>query len=95
MMPLTPIVKLYLINRKHALFGLYEVEPRPVLLRRKDGAGFDEVEILDALGVGMTLFPFSHSETTPATQSSVFVREAQQWFDSLWDHLADEADFGI
>ena len=94
-MPLTPIAKLYIINRKHALFGMYHVEPRPVRLHAKEGPGFEEVEILDSLGLGMTLFPFSRSETAPATQQSVFVREAQRWFDSLWDHLADEADFGI
>lgn len=93
-MPLTPIAKLYIINRKHALFGMYNVEKRPVPLHAKEG-GHEEVEILDALALGMTLFPFSRSETSPATQQSVFVDQAQQWFDSLWDHLANEADFGI
>ncbi|MCM2577317.1 winged helix-turn-helix domain-containing protein [Streptomyces meridianus] len=94
-MPLTPIAKLYLINGKHALFGMYPVEERPARLHAKNGGGYEEVEILDSLGVGMTLFPFSLSETAATTQQSVFVREAQRWFDSLWDHLADEAEFGI
>lgn len=95
-MPLTPIAKLYLINRRHALFGMYRVVKRPVDVRSADAPEETEkLDIFDVLGVGATLFPFSGADTHATAQESTFVEHAQRWFDSLWDTLARDATFGI
>ncbi|WP_405779327.1 GntR family transcriptional regulator [Streptomyces sp. NBC_00859] len=81
--PFTPPLKLYLLNKDQLLEGYYTLEqwtPEPI-----DGV---EVTILDSLGVGATLFPY----TKPA--QALKVEAAQKFFDSYWDQLAQDADFG-
>lgn len=78
----TPSMKLYLLNGREALFGLYRVVERPVEL---DG---EMTEIFDVLGMGATLFRHVRDED-PKSRDSVFVDEAQRWFDSLWERLAE------
>jgi DNA-binding transcriptional regulator YhcF (GntR family) len=94
-MPLTPIAKLYIVNRRHALFGMYRVVKRPVDVRAAADAPeqTEKLEIFDVMGLGATLFPFTGSDTETATQESTFVDQAQRWFDSLWDHLAHDTTF--
>ncbi|MGP3953158.1 hypothetical protein [Streptomyces sp. 7N604] len=93
-MPLTTIAKLYIINRRHALFGMYRVVKRPVGVRAAAvPEQTEKLEIFDVMGLGAALFPFSGSDTE-TTQESTFVDQAQSWFDSLWDNLAHEATFG-
>ncbi|MEU6084583.1 GntR family transcriptional regulator [Streptomyces sp. NPDC047108] len=93
-MPLTPIAKLYIINRRHALFGMYRVVKRPVDVRAADDSGRTEkLEIFDVMGLGATLFPFTGGDTETVSQDATFVDHAQRWFDSLWDHLAHDARF--
>ncbi|MFE2375034.1 winged helix-turn-helix domain-containing protein [Streptomyces sp. NPDC059398] len=81
--PFTPPLKLYLLNKDQLLEGYYTLEqwtPEPI-----DGV---EVTILDSLGVGATLFPY----TKPG--QALKVEAAQRFFDSYWDQLAQDADFG-
>ncbi|MGI5251427.1 GntR family transcriptional regulator [Actinacidiphila glaucinigra] len=85
--PLTPLGKLYLLNKREALHGFYQLVERPIEL---DG---EEIAIYDVLGVGATLFRYQ-ADDDPASRASIFVSKAQQWFDSLWEYLAQEATFG-
>jgi hypothetical protein len=78
----TPTIKLYLLNGQEALFGLYRVVERPVEL---EGSMTD---IYDVLGMGATLFRHVKDDD-PKSRDSVFVDEAQRWFDSLWERLAE------
>ncbi|MET8678457.1 GntR family transcriptional regulator [Streptomyces sp. NPDC004647] len=94
-MPLTPVAKLYIINRRHALLGMYRVVKRPIDVRTLDEKDLEQVEIFDVLGIGATLFPFSESDHDPGAQGSIFVDQAQRWFDSLWDNLAHPTTFGV
>jgi hypothetical protein len=77
----TPFTKLYLLNRREALFGLYRVVERPVQIEGQ------MTDIYDVLGMGATLFRHV-KDGDPKSHDSVFVDEAQRWFDSLWERLA-------
>ncbi|MEV5607813.1 winged helix-turn-helix domain-containing protein [Streptomyces sp. NPDC052225] len=79
---LTPIFKLYLINRTQALHAPYEVIERPIVL------GDTEVAALDVLGLGATLTHYVVDEKNPNGRGSVFIKGWQAWFDSVWTHLA-------
>jgi DNA-binding transcriptional regulator YhcF (GntR family) len=81
--PVTPTQKLYLINRRTALFGLYRVMARPVEFRGRTR------DIYDVLGVGATLFTHRADDADPESVGSRFVDEAQAWFDSLWSTISE------
>ena len=81
--PVTPLSKLYLLNRREALHGFYRVVERPVAI------GGEEEVILDALGTGATLFREIRDESDPTSRQSIFVETAQRWFDSLWEYLSE------
>ncbi|MGK5628282.1 winged helix-turn-helix domain-containing protein [Streptomyces sp. URMC 123] len=91
----TPIAKLYILNGTEALFGWYRVVQRPVDVPARDGGGVEKIEIYDVLGTGATLFPFAASCQEPQPLESIFVSQCQRWFDSVWNHLAQEATFGV
>lgn len=80
---LTPSFKLYILNSEEIFFGLYPVTSHTIRLNG------DQVKIFDLLGKDSTLFHFSVGEddTSNAPQ---FVKEAQGWFDSLWETIARE-----
>ncbi|WP_328538037.1 winged helix-turn-helix domain-containing protein [Streptomyces sp. NBC_00344] len=81
--PFTPPLKLYLLNKDQLLEGYYTLEqwtPEPI-----DGV---EVTILDSLGMGATLFPYTKPD------QALKVEAAQTFFDSYWDQLSQDADFG-
>lgn len=81
--PFTPPLKLYLLNKDQLLEGYYTLEqwtPEPI-----DGV---EVTILDSLGMGATLFPYTKPD------QALKVEAAQKFFDSYWDQLSQDADFG-
>ncbi|MFJ9022428.1 GntR family transcriptional regulator [Streptomyces sp. NPDC102259] len=81
--PLTPAFKLYLLNGATALHGPYRVIDRRITLDSGE-----EIDALDVLGLGATLT--SHvRDTDPDSPGSVFVGSWQQWFDSVWEHLAE------
>ncbi|MDX3235728.1 GntR family transcriptional regulator [Streptomyces sp. ME03-5709C] len=85
--PLTPLEKLYLLNEREALHGFYQLVERPIVM------GDEEVLIYDVLGVGATLFHYQ-ADDDPTSRASIFVSKAQQWFNSLWEYLAQDAAFG-
>ena len=79
--PMTPQVKLYIINRTVALRGWYEVTRHPVELPAPNGDGaVEEVDIYDLMGLDASLIPQRASSTA----------EAQSWFDSVWSTIAGD-----
>ncbi|MGA5211830.1 hypothetical protein [Streptomyces pseudogriseolus] len=81
--PLTPTFKLYLFNAVEALHGMYEIIERPLEL--EDG---EVVTALDVLGLGATLTRHVKDPAGAGAPGTVFVEGMQQWFDSVWNHLA-------
>ncbi|MEU3982967.1 GntR family transcriptional regulator [Streptomyces sp. NPDC026672] len=81
-----PTSKLYLFNGVEALHGFYEVRQRSIEL---DGG--TEVDAIDVWGLGTTLTHHVMDEDDPGSPGSVFVRSAQEWFDSAWDLLTRES----
>ncbi|MEU1620839.1 hypothetical protein ABZ479_26480 [Streptomyces sp. NPDC005722] len=74
--PVTPVVKVYVLNKTQSLIGYYSVTQDHALL--DDGAAG---RIYDALGVGARLF----------AQNTEQLPECQQWFDSLWLTIREPA----
>ncbi|HCA86398.1 MAG TPA: GntR family transcriptional regulator [Streptomyces sp.] len=87
--PCTPTTKLYLLNGREALHGMYQPVRRSVGML--DG---ETVDIWDALGVGATLFREVKDDRRPNSRGSIYVDEAQQWFDNWWHDLARVETFG-
>ncbi|MEU0911451.1 winged helix-turn-helix domain-containing protein [Streptomyces althioticus] len=81
--PLTPTFKLYLLNGVEVLHGMYEIIERQVGL-----GGGEVVTALDVLGLGATLTHHVKEPGDPGAPGTVFVESMQQWFDSVWNHLA-------
>lgn len=83
--PFTPTFKLYLLNETQALHGLYVLTERA--MRLDDGV---EVEALDVLGLGATLFHYLKDQDMES-QGSLFVDSAQTWFDKHWAILGADS----
>ncbi|MBT2364866.1 winged helix-turn-helix transcriptional regulator [Streptomyces sp. ISL-10] len=82
---LTPISKMYLLNKDLLLEGYYTLEgtdPQTAEGEEPEGT------TLNSLGLGATLFPYSKPD------QALKVETAQAFFDSYWDLLARDADFG-
>lgn len=82
--PLTPTFKLYLLNTVEALHGMYEV-----IERRLELGDGEVVRALDVLGLGATLTHHVKDPADAGAPGTVFVDSIQQWFDSVWNHLAE------
>jgi DNA-binding transcriptional regulator YhcF (GntR family) len=82
--PITPVQKLYILNGSDALFGFYRVVEREVPQHQDWG------NIYDVLGLSSLLFWHSRDPADPGSPSGVFVREAQEWFESLWSTIASD-----
>lgn len=82
--PLAPTFKLYLLNGVEALHAPYQVIERQIGL--EDGT---EVTALDVLGLGATLTHHVKDADDPNHGGTVFVDSMQEWFDSVWKHLAE------
>ncbi|WP_077799237.1 GntR family transcriptional regulator [Streptomyces sp. JHA26] len=80
-LPLTPPVKLYLLNGTEALFAHY------TLTRREEQVGEERVEVYDAEGTRSTLFAFAQGA---GPRDTAFVRQSQLWFDALWETISSE-----
>ena len=76
---MSPQVKLYILNGTQALRGWYQVTPNRVSVSARSGGGSDELDIYDLIGVDVAMIP----------QEPSAVSEAQDWFDSLWDTIAE------
>ncbi|GGK18794.1 GntR family transcriptional regulator [Streptomyces camponoticapitis] len=83
--PFTPTFKLYLLNKTQALHGLYLLVERA--MRLDDG---EEVNALDVLGLGATLFHYAKDQDLES-QGSLFVDSAQTWFNKHWAMLGEES----
>jgi DNA-binding transcriptional regulator YhcF (GntR family) len=79
----TPMFKLYVLNDEEVFYGFYPAVERTVAIKG------EPVAIYDLMGKDATLFHFATSddETSVSTQ---FVASARQWFDSLWNSIAQE-----
>ncbi|MEU0183368.1 GntR family transcriptional regulator [Streptomyces sp. NPDC006207] len=73
-LPITPVAKYYLLNGHQGLMGFYKVEANTVDL--PDG---ETAQIYDVLGLGARLYPQGPEQRA----------ECQQWFDSLWNTIAE------
>ncbi|MFJ9892509.1 winged helix-turn-helix domain-containing protein [Streptomyces sp. NPDC091280] len=80
--PVMPTSKLFLLNETEAFQTMYKLVRRRIPL-----GGTEEVEALDILSVGATGTYFDKGEGVDDTQAA-WVRDQQEWFDSLWEHLA-------
>lgn len=83
-LPVTPLQKLYLINRRLALSGFYLVQKHPVTF----GDGQRD-EIYDVIGLRSILFAHRTDPAEPESRDSLFVAESQSWFDSLWSTISE------
>lgn len=77
----SPLFKLFIINDEEAFFGFYPVVEHKVLI---DG---EPTAIFDPMGKDATLFHFATSEDDTSTGAQ-YVSEAQKWFDSVWQTVA-------
>ncbi|WP_329134892.1 GntR family transcriptional regulator [Streptomyces sp. NBC_01476] len=82
--PVTPLQKIYILNGRVSLWGYYKVVQRPLTF--SDGWQGD---IYDTLGVNSTLYMSRSDPANPATNDARFVAESQEWFDALWDTIAE------
>lgn len=78
----TPVQKLYVLNGTEALMGYYHVVREEVTYRQ------EELEIFDVLGFQTTLFRFSAGPESHDQHDIAFVRNSQEWFNSLWKNIA-------
>lgn len=90
--PFSPQMKLYILNRRLALQGFYVTDVGSIPLL----PGREEVGIYDAYGTGATLFPYRAAATATATAAGNgrrdIVQECQAFFDSNWNYLATRVD---
>ncbi|MGW1138892.1 GntR family transcriptional regulator [Streptomyces zhihengii] len=87
LVPFSPQIKLYILNRRLALQGFYPPDLGNVTVV----PGGEEVTILDAYGTGATLFPFRAAGDSTPDQVGI-VRQMQKFFENTWTHQATRAD---
>ncbi|WP_320780792.1 GntR family transcriptional regulator [Streptomyces sp. CRN 30] len=80
-LPLTPPVKLYLLNDAEALFAYYQ------LTRREEETDDGTLELYDALGPTSLLFSFARDG---GEMDAAFVTESRKWFDALWETITTD-----
>lgn len=87
LVPFSPQIKLYILNRRLALQGFYPPDLGNVTV----APGGEDVTILDAYGTGATLFPFRAAADSTPDQVGI-VRQIQKFFENTWTHQATRAD---
>ena len=80
--PVAPMFKLFLLNETESFQAMYKLARRRIPL-----SGTEEVEAIDILSVGATGTYFDKGDGVDDAQA-VWVKNQQDWFDSLWEHLA-------
>ncbi|MFJ6900150.1 winged helix-turn-helix domain-containing protein [Streptomyces hokutonensis] len=80
--PVAPMFKLFLLNETESFQTMYKLARRRIPL-----GGTDEVDAIDILSVGATGTYFDKGDGVDDAQAA-WVTNQQEWFDSLWDHLA-------
>lgn len=86
--PIPPVLKLYILNRRHVFQAPYKLVRRRIPL---DGAVQQEtefVEAIDVLSLGATGTYFDKGTETTDAQAA-WVDDHQAWFDSLWECLGE------
>lgn len=79
-----PWFKMYILNSEEMFFGFYPVK------ENRAHIGGEEIPIYDLLGKDSKLFFHSANDDEETSDSSRFIAEAQEWFDSLWSTLTYE-----
>ncbi|EFL33101.1 transcriptional regulator [Streptomyces viridochromogenes DSM 40736] len=82
---LTPTFKLYVLNGKHMLYGMYKPERTVITL---DDEEETQVEAVDVLGAFSKLHSFHASGDE---RDAAFFEEKRDWFQSTWDVLGSTA----
>ncbi|MCQ4212045.1 winged helix-turn-helix domain-containing protein [Streptomyces longispororuber] len=77
-----PVLKLYLINGTQAVHGPYTITERPIVL-----SDTETIRALDVVPMDSKLMHYV-KDANPRSRGSVFVDTWQEWFDSVWNHLA-------
>lgn len=77
----SPVFKLYIINGDEVFFGFYPVLEHKVMIEKEPTA------IFDPMGKDATLFHFAATEDESSVGAQ-YVAEAQRWFDSVWQSVA-------
>lgn len=80
-----PLFKLYLVNDTEAFFGFYPVREHKVTIKGETHA------VYDLMGKDATLFHHAADSDEDSTGSQ-YVRQARQWFDSMWDTVARDTE---
>ncbi|XUL90372.1 winged helix-turn-helix domain-containing protein [Streptomyces galilaeus] len=80
--PVTPMFKLFLLNETESFQAMYKLARRRIPL-----GGTEDVDAIDILSVGATGTYFDKGDGVDDAQAA-WVENQQDWFDSLWDHLA-------
>ena len=82
---IAPLFKLFVLNDAEAFFGFYPVVKHAVVVKGVP------VETFDPMGKDATLFHFAATDD-PDSVESRYVEQAQAWFNSVWDSVAQEYD---
>ncbi|MEX1655964.1 winged helix-turn-helix domain-containing protein [Streptomyces pseudovenezuelae] len=85
--PITPVMKLYILNRKQAFEAPYKLDKRRIPLDGPKEVKVVTVDAIDVLSVGTRGTYFDKGDETNDAQAA-WVDAHQGWFDSLWDRLA-------
>jgi DNA-binding transcriptional regulator YhcF (GntR family) len=81
--PATPLHKLYILNGTEALMGFYTSVKDQVTYRG------EELDIFDVLGFESPLFRFTDTPESDGKQDIAFVRHSREWFNALWETIAE------
>lgn len=79
---ISPLFKLYIVNKAEAFFGFYPVVEHSVQINGKS------IAIYDAMGKDTVLFHHSLDAEDDSCLASQYVDQARTWFDSVWDTIA-------
>jgi hypothetical protein len=85
--PITPITKLYLLNRREVISGFYQVKQKR--MRVSEDTVLDHV--YDVEGFDAYLFR-NVMDDDPRSMDSRYVEESQRWFDSIWNTIARDPE---
>ncbi|MGH1552263.1 hypothetical protein ACRAWF_09240 [Streptomyces sp. L7] len=73
---------MFLLNETESFQAMYKLARRRIPL-----GGTEDVDAIDILSVGATGTYFDKGDGVDDAQAT-WVENQQDWFDSLWDHLA-------
>jgi DNA-binding transcriptional regulator YhcF (GntR family) len=80
--PTTPLFKLYILNGQEAFFGFYPVVSHEIRI----GEDYRSMYLL--MGKDTVLFHHARAERDDTSTDSLYLDQAQAWFDSVWNTIA-------